>query len=293
MRTRVVVLFACGWLAAVGASAWFVEGHRRVAIDAVGLLRASLPEFFREGAEVVGEGALDPDVWKAPAAPNLRDREAPEHVFDWEELEGREPPELRSQYVRLMAERRRDPAAVGFLPYRVLEDMERLALAFAEHRRWPEKPEIHSKVLLYAGLLAHYAADLVQPLHTTIHHDGRARPDGSSPHTGIHQEVDALFETVPFDREAAVVGLEVGALADPRRALLEVLAQSRGRVEEVYALEPLLASPPRGRPWPAAVTAFTGERYRAAVEWVASLYLTAWERSSTIELPRWLERSPG
>jgi hypothetical protein len=290
MRTRIAVLFASGWLAAGGAPAWFVEGHRRVAIDAVRLLPASVPGFFREGGEAVGEGAVDPDVWKAPEAPALRDRESPEHFFDWEELEGRALPELRSHYVRLMASSRQDPAAVGYLPYAVLEDAERLAVAFAEHRRWPANPEIHGKILLYAGLLAHYAADICQPLHTTIHHDGRARADGSSPHTGIHQHVDALLESVPFDRVAAVAGLEISAVSDLRARVLEELAASHRWVEEVYAREASLAPRSAGSPWHASAVDFTTERYRAAVRFLATLYLTSWERSAAIELPRWLRR---
>ncbi|MGH9465672.1 MAG: hypothetical protein ACRD0X_08485, partial [Thermoanaerobaculia bacterium] len=228
----ILILLGCAWLSSARAPAWYVEGHRWVAVDAVAALPCSVPAFFRGGAAAVAEGAVDPDVLKAPETPVLRDRESPEHFFDWEELAGRPLPGLRSQYVLLMASLRRDPAAVGYLPYTVLEDTERLAVAFAEHRRWPENAEIRGKILLYAGLLAHYAADLCQPLHTTIHHDGRARPDGSSPHTGIHQDLDALLESVPFDRAAAVAGLEVSAAADARRALLDELAASHDLVEE-------------------------------------------------------------
>jgi hypothetical protein len=289
MRPTVVWL-GCAWLTCDPVAAWYVEGHRKVAIDAVRSLPCSVPSFFREGAAAVGEGAVDPDVFKAPEAPALRDRESPEHFFNSEELSGRPLPELRSRYVRLMTSERRDPAAVGYLPYAVLEDAERLAVAFAEHRRWPANPEIRGKILLYAGLLAHYAADLCQPLHTTIHHDGRARADGSSPHTGIHQHVDALLESVPFDRVAAVAGLEISAVPDWRATVLEELAASHRLVEEVYAKEASFVPGPPGSPWHASAVDFTSERYRAAVRFIATLYLTSWERSGAIELPPWLRR---
>jgi hypothetical protein len=291
-RRAVCCWFLASWLAAGVASAWFVEGHRRVAIDAVRLSAPTLPSFFREGAAAVGEGAVDPDVLKAPGTPALRDVESPEHFFDWERLEGRPLPGLRSQYLRLMSSLRRDPAATGTLPYAILEGTDRLTLAFAEHRRWPADPLIRGKLLLWAGHLAHYAADLCQPLHTTIHHDGRLRPDGSSPGSGIHQEVDALFESVPFDRAAAVRGIVTAPAGDLRAALLEELAASHRLVDVVYQLETSLPPRAAGRPWPASTVDFTAERYRAAVRFVAILFHTAWERSAAIELPGWLER-PG
>jgi hypothetical protein len=80
------------------------------------------------------------------------------------------------------------------LPYAIAEWTERLSIAFAEHRKYPANPYIQNKCLVYAGFLAHYAQDLCMPLHTTIHHDGRANPDGSTPKTGIHPRVDSLVE---------------------------------------------------------------------------------------------------
>ncbi len=63
------------------------------------------------------------------------------------------------------------------------------------------------KCLVYAGRLAHYAADLEQPLHTTVDYDGRtqAAKDAKnktfkSPHTGIHTKVDALPTKMPYDQ---------------------------------------------------------------------------------------------
>jgi hypothetical protein len=278
-------------LAAAGpVQAWYVDGHRQVAVEAVRLLPPEVPAFFREAAVSVGEAAVDPDVLKAPATPALRDRESPEHFLDWELLEGRTLPELRSQYGRLLAALQRDPAAVGTLPYAVVEAAERLTLAFAEHRRWPDNALLRARAVLEAGGLAHYAADTCQPLHTTIHHDGRARPDGSSPHTGVHARMDALLERAPFDRAAALAGLVVVAASDPREQVLQAFAGAHERVEEVYAREQDLDTPAPGRAWPEATLALAAERYRAAVGLVAALYLGAWERSASIELPAWLTR---
>ena len=118
-------------LATRPAAAWLAEGHRRVAIDAVGLLGREVPAFFRDGASTIGHVAVDPDVLKLRDFPELADREGPEHYLDSELLAGRELPPTRSGAIRLMQELGRDPAQVGFLPWAVVEGGERLAICFA------------------------------------------------------------------------------------------------------------------------------------------------------------------
>ncbi|MEZ5332169.1 MAG: hypothetical protein R2991_08995 [Thermoanaerobaculia bacterium] len=162
-----------------------------------------------------------------------------------------------------------------------------MTVAFAEHRRWPRNRHVREKALLYAGWLAHYAADLCQPLHTTVHHDGRALADLSTPHSGIHERVDALFERVAFDRASAVRGAAIRRFTDLQGSVLAELAASHSLVDRVYELEDALDPDVVGDP---RVTAFTRERYRAAAGFVASLFWTAWQDSATVEIPSWLDR---
>lgn len=268
-------------------AAWLVEGHRRVAADAVRLLPAEVPAFFRAGALAVGHSAVDPDTWKLREVAQLRDREAPDHYLDAELLGDRPLPPLRSEYLALLAELDLAPDRVGYLPYTIVEATQRLTVAFAEHRRWPRNRHVRAKALVYAGLLAHYAADLCQPLHTTIHHDGRALPDGSSPRSGLHVRIDGLFERVAFDRPTALRGAEVRPADDVWAAVSARLASSRGLVERVYALA---AAAAEEQPSDPEVVAFTRERYGEAAGFLASLFLTAWRDSARLELPDWLDR---
>lgn len=269
------------------AAAWLVEGHRRVAADAVRLLPREIPAFFRAGALAVGHSAVDPDVWKVRETARLRDREGPDHYLDSELLEGRALPSLRSEYQALLAGLDLPGSQVGYLPYTVVEATERLTLAFAEHRRWPRNRHVRAKALVYAGLLAHYAADLCQPLHTTIHHDGRALAAGGSPHTGLHERVDGLFERVRFDRATAVRGVAPRPFEDLWGGVLAQLDRSHGLVERVYELEAAIAEEAPSDP---GVVAFTRERYREAAGFVASLLRTAWQDSARLELPAWIDR---
>jgi hypothetical protein len=282
-RTAVALLGALA-LGSPPASGWFTEGHRRVTEDAVRRLGPELPASFRSGAAAIGAAAVDPDLWKTRAVPVLDDREAPDHYYNWELLDHAPPPERRSEALAEMARRGLEPRRVGLLPYAVVEGAERLALCFAELRRWPEDETIVWKCRLAAGWLAHYAGDLTQPLHTSIHHDGWANPDGASPGTGFHFRIDPLFERVPLDREAALAGLDPRAIDQPWPLVLATLEESHSKVDAAYALEPILA----GEAWDdPRVVAFTCERYRATALRIAELFTWAWLRSAEIDLPGW------
>jgi hypothetical protein len=300
-EVRSVFLFVASLLLiAPGCWAWHTQGHRIATEAAVEALPASMPRFFRDGAQTVAHNSIDPDLFKARDFPELRAAEFPEHYLDSELLEGRPLPPTRYDFIQMVTwlgsepggERRNfGPYQTGFLPYAIVEGAQRLTMVFAEHRRWPHNPDIQAKALLHAGLLAHYAEDLCQPLHTTIHYDGRANPDGSSPHTGFHHRVDVLFEWSGFDRAAAIDGLKLEVFDDLMAAVSRQFDASHTLVEDVYEFEPLLpAREDQKSPLPPAVRAFTTKRYREAVYFTASLFLTAWERSADVELPDWLIR---
>ena len=296
-RLAVILVLALAWSAAPSA-AWLVVGHRIITLDAVAALPETFPPFFTAGAVAVAEASVDPDLHRPRELAQLRNRETPEHYLDLELLEERAIPSLRSEHLRLVAwlaaepggGRVRDIASVGTLPYSVTEGLQRLTVAFAEYRRWPDDPHIRAKILVYAGLLAHYAGDLCQPLHTTLHHDGRSHPDGTSPRTGIHRRVDALPTAVPLDRAAIVAETRLVALSDGFADVVAELLASHAFVDRVYELEGDLPTAEDGRISP-DLAAFATERYAASVRFIGSLFLTAWEDSATFELPDWLQRS--
>lgn len=325
------LLFVAASLAALAspAAAWFTVGHAKVSRAAVRALPPEVPRFFRDGAFTVGEASVDPDLFKDRTLVALRAAEEPNHYLDWELIPGLAFPADRWAFTAAVIERKVDPRALGVLPYSLMESYQRLTMAFAEHRRYPDDAAIQQKALVYAGWLGHYVGDLEQPLHTSIHHDGRANPDKSSPRTGIHQLVDGLFERVPFDEAEVTGNLPVRVIPDVWAAIHTELVTSHALVDRVYEIEPDLraawppppkpaatptpttaggpapptvnppaappspsstATPPRPRPISPAVTAFTKDRYRAAASFLASLMRTAWEQSATIQLPTWLER---
>jgi hypothetical protein len=128
------------------------------------------------------------------------------------------------------------------------------------------------------------------PLHTTIHHDGRAKLDGSSPKTGIHPRVDSLVEKLRMQPAQLAANQRIVAATALWPAILQELEESRSRIDLTYRLEAQF--PPETGAWKATpeVKTFADERARAATRFTAALFLTAWKDSTKIKLPSWLKR---
>jgi hypothetical protein len=319
IMSAAAVVLACG----ATAWGWHGKGHYDATMLALRAVKAdgNLPAFFVAGAGTVAHASLDPDNFTRPIAPEaLHKAESPEHFFDVdvESLAG-EPladaniPADRYAFIELCFARGLKPNRVGLLPYAVTEWTQRLTVALAEHRKYPGDPAIRAKCLLDAGMLSHYAADLCQPLHVTIHYDGRSGPDGKSPRSGIHAKVDALLGKLTPDANAApatsanptvtispddVAPIATALLADVHPAAFGVvlpavmaeIRRSAALVDRVYELEKQLPAETDPIAPGSAVEKFTTDRMRAATGFIASLYVTAWRDSAAIELPWWYRR---
>ncbi len=288
-RLGVLVLLA---LASSGpAAAWHGRTHRWIAEAAAGRLPESMPPFLRRAADDLGRAAIDPDVWRHDAAPALAAATRSDHYFSLERLGAAGWPERRDLFLLRLGEGGRDAGWIGTLPLAVAETSDRLALAFAQHRCWPDDRAIQARAIEHAGVLAHFAADLVQPLHTTIHHDGRALADGTSPGDGSHLWSDRLIELSLVEPLRVARRVEPLVIDDVARASRRLLRASHARVARAYAMVARVrqseAAPPR------AVRRYARERFRTGVGFVAGLWVEAWRRSATIELPEWLAAARG
>ena len=270
------------------AWAWWGGGHDILTQAAVKAVPEEMPEFFRSAEKMIAHCVYDPDISKERSTPHARQAEYGEHYVDIE-LFGEHPiPEGREAHIKLCAELGLAPRTVGTLPYALAEWTERLAVAFAEYRKWPDNPMIQNKCFLYAGFLSHYAQDMCQPLHLTIHFDGIVQEDGSKLHRGIHEKVDSAVEMLKLDPTELAKAQQVEAVDDLMPAIIKQIKAEHGLVDSVYALVEDFQD--LKNPSPALVD-FTNERSREAVRWTASLYLTAWKLSEDIKLPGWLDRT--
>lgn len=272
-----------------GVWAWHHEGHDLVATAAVTMLPEDVPEFVRTGGRAIAHASLDPDQWRHALTPQLTKAEAPNHYFHYEMFAGTPLPADRERYHELLAMKKLAPADAGLLPYAVVESTQALMMALAEHRRWPDNPLIRSKVLHYAGILAHYSGDLTQPLHCTVHWDGRANENHKSPRSGIHGLVDGLL--VNFTVDDLELGDEHVApiKGDLIAAISESMRRSNAEVDRVYKLETKLPKK-KGDPLDPEVKRLALNSAASGARLTASLILSAWRNSAHVNLPVWLDR---
>ncbi len=274
----------------IPAWTWWGGGHDILTQAAVKALPEEMPQFFRSGTaeKMVAHCAYDPDISKGRGTPHARQAEYGEHYFDIELLKGHPVPDGREAHIKLCAELGLAPRTIGTLPYALAEWTERLAVAFAEYRKWPDNPIIQNKCFVYAGFLSHYAQDMCQPLHLTIHFNGIVQEDGTRLHAGIHETVDALIERLELDATELANGQHIMPVDELMPAIIQQMKAGHGLVDSVYELAAPLKS--WETPTPALVD-FANERARESVRWTASLYLTAWKLSEKIKLPGWLDRA--
>ena len=285
MKKIAGALFVIALLIGSPARGWWGDGHGILTRAAVLSLSEEMPAFFRQGEETVASTSFDADLFKNRAAPHLYDAEHSEHYFDVELFGGRSIPEKRYAFLDSCAVIGLEPTRIGLLPYALAEWTERLAIAFAEHRRWPDNLPAQHKCLVYAGMLAHYAQDACQPLHVTVHFDGRKQEDGSVEGQGVHEPMDALVEGIGFAPEVLAKEQELQNMDPLLPGILARIDESREHIDGVYELKEDLEKVEEAK-----VRAFGEDRARAAVNFTASLYWTAWKLSEEVRLPSWLKR---
>jgi murein DD-endopeptidase MepM/ murein hydrolase activator NlpD len=287
---KIVLKLLCLFVffSAVKTHAWHIKGHETIVECAMPLLGDSIPSFFTQGKRLIAHCSGDPDLFKDRLLPQVRDAEYPNHFIDLELLQGRIAPATRSEFIALCAQMGLRSEKVGFLPYAVAEWTQRLAMIFAEHRKWPQNEEIKTKSLVYAGILAHYAGDLEMPLHLTIHYDGMSGADGTSPRSGIHDKVDALAEKAPRSSFAPDNFRIPLAYNDLMQEIWLEIQRVRRLIPGVYALETKLPAVKDTIADP-EVRALAQERLASAAVFLADLYVTAWAVSETVNVPDWDE----
>ena len=274
-------------------SAWWAGGHVILSKAAVHALPDDVPNFFRNSDSMIAHCSADPDIANNWNVPHLRSTQHPNHYLDLELLKDNDLPKTRQELINLCNQLKLDPEKVGFLPYEIIEATERLALSFAEHRKYPQNSYIQQKCLVYAGLLGHYSEDACQPLHVTLHHNGRVNTDGEIiAHKGIHYKVDAIIEHVGFTPNQLTKGLEIQALDDLGKDVLTVILTKHSEVKKLYELADQFPSENETDPTLSPEVAdFVKHMAVSATQFTAQLYLTAWQMSKDITFPSWYGKS--
>ena len=286
MFKRIVFGFAlCALLSlfAALAHAWWAGGHAAIATAAVAGLPDDMPRFFRLGARPLAHYSGDPDRWKNRLAKHLRAAEAPDHFIDLEDYKGEELPHDRWKAIALLHKLKQDPSKAGFLPYAIMENFDRLTVAFFDHRQAKDDEAIRAKCLVYAGVLSHFTGDSAMPLHTTRDYDGRRDAGGKvTIQKGIHAKIDGFPEKQGITAEEIARGLKAKKIEDVWKHVLERIDESHKLIDTCYGLDKKRAFT---RPTKES-RAFILERCRVAAQFTMDLWYTAWLRSEKLP-PHW------
>jgi hypothetical protein len=274
--------------------AWSDKGHQMQVRAALRTLPAELPDFFRRSAEQLIFVGMEPDRWRTPETPGLTEATGPNHVFAYELAPTPFPPTRHAFLIHLVKSGRLQQPddslrQIGFGPWAVQESAEMLTSAF---RRWramapgADKRQLEQNIIFMAGVLAHWAGDLSQPMHCSIHMLGWSpqapNPAGYTTNRDIHGRYEADYVNraiTDADVQSALAGLPatqeiaVDWLEHARR---QVQACNR-HIERLYQWDQQSAF--GGGAEAAEAKRFTALRLAEGAKSVQEIWLTAWRRS--------------
>jgi len=223
------------------ARAWNDLGHYLITAEAVSRLPEPLKTLLSEGGnlERLQEASTAPDQWRREEKDRERqaqDRgdhytavERPKHFFDIDQIAGKAGleypfdafPRGRDAAIALVGRETLD--AYGWGPWAAADALEAFADAFAQGRA--------DEAFRQAGALAHYAADLHMPFHTTRNFDGQ-----ETGNEGIHFAVEVGLVKRNESFFAAEIAKGRGVIVyveDPEAALFAWLIAANGRAAPI------------------------------------------------------------
>ncbi len=271
---------------------WGADGHRMATRAAHGILPAAMPVFFQEAGAQLEYLSPEPDRWRNGALREMDEAWKYDHYIDLENV----PPGAlqasdRFEFIAVLfeAEIERPQQTVGFLPFRILEMYQRLAIGFAHWRlttAGPDRDWIQARILNDAGIISHFAVDAAQPHHTTIHFNGWAEgspnPMGFTTDREFHSRFESGFVRahLTFDDFPERMPPSPRELRDVRAAIWEQVRSSNATVKQLYELEKehgFEADAPHPE-----TREFALERLTAGAEMLAAVWWTAWLESEAI-----------
>ncbi|RMG11572.1 MAG: hypothetical protein D6731_15395 [Planctomycetota bacterium] len=275
---------------------WGNQGHELINRAAARALGEEVPDWLRAAEERLAYLGPEPDRWRVRELETLDRGAAPDHYIDLEWARGidpKTPPPTRHEFARIVARNlRRSPDNVGYAPYRAIELCQRLeahiaSLALVDGdgpAATARRRQARENVLFTAGILGHYVADLSNPHHCSIHFNGwkGPNPKGYPTDAGTHWRFESAFVERVLDRLEVRVSAPVRTDLDYGRAVWDLVVESNGKIEELYALDRDGAFAPGGeeRPEGRRGVAFVVERMNRAATLLRDLWSTACARGT-------------
>ncbi|MBI4530615.1 MAG: hypothetical protein HY709_03750 [Candidatus Latescibacteria bacterium] len=282
--TRPINLHVCWLLLITTASPafpWWDTGHVLIAEIALIQLPPDVPEFLKEQKATLTYMSTEPDNWRK-YGDALRLAEGPNHYLDLETIdkhvEAVTP--LSDRYSAIFSYQAKGDSVqhVGLLPYQILEYYQRLKGEFKRYReRTVDQKAIEAAIVVYAGLMSHYVGDVSQPLHTTIHFNGRVNERREViAQKGIHSRFEGPFVERYIHVADCLKFVDAPRVcADPSAEVMKAILASHRLVDTVYQLD---ATGKLDQPDQETIE-FVQRRIAAGAQLLVDLWYTAWVES--------------
>jgi len=270
------------------AGAWGEKGHlmiNRLAIDAAS---SKLPEFMNGAREQIIYNAYEPDRWREEGRTSaMNTAQAADHFFDseyWGAISTIEAD--RYSFMEKVAAKKIELVKIGYLPYAILENYEKLVNAFRFWRnaKTPQDREsARANAVYVAGVLGHYVGDGSQPMHMSIQYNGWSEttpnPKNYTKDRGLHSRYEAAFVNAAIEIAAARSKVQSPQrLTNVWDSIKQYLTQGFGDLEPMYELEKTGEfNPQQPR---AKGTEFIATELARAGTMLSSLWYTAWLNSA-------------
>ena len=299
-RSFKLVLFLSALSIALGPgaarmSAWGGKGHQMQARAALRALPAEVAAFFREAVEETAYLISEPDRWRTSEQPALTETQGASHGVKWEIVPHPLPANRHRYLIELAKQDKLDPPRAvrdyGTAAYAFQEWAEMLTAAFRRWRGMPEsneverarKRQVEASILFMAGVAGHWATDVTNPTHASVHgsgwHSSVPNPNGYEG-KGIHARFESQFvdQSISLEDVTALVDDKPRLLGDWLREVEKVIAASNAHIEQIYIWDQ--KTPFGGGEEPAAAVTFTAARLADGARFLRDLWYTAWRRSA-------------
>ncbi|RLG40947.1 MAG: hypothetical protein DRO05_05185 [Thermoproteota archaeon] len=232
------LLAVTSFVSTIQISAWWLEGHQLMTMEAIEVISQALPEwgeFFHHYAYFINDTVTWPDMVFKPEDP----KESPRHYYDLEI-----PPEQRKY-------------EDGVLPYAV----ENYTLKMIDALKGGDWYEF----LVNAGRVAHYIEDAHQPYHCTVNYDP----------LGKHMIADALIEK-HWNELTIEVSPDLQVIENLTDFAMRIIIDSNSKVARLNAT--LIGDPTNpndDREWSDDLRDLMSEQASRAIKAAADLWYTA------------------
>lgn len=274
-------------LAPLYASAWGEKGHLMVNRLAIEAATSKLPEFMSGSREHIIYNGPEPDRWRIEGQTSVMNTaQAADHFFDselWGPISTIDAD--RYSFMEKVAAKKVNLVKIGYLPYAIIENYEKLLNAFRFWRNAKtaeERESARENAVYVAGVLGHYVGDSTMPMHLSVEFNGwldtSPNPKGYTKDRGFHSRYESLYVDAVINADAVRQKIQPPQhLSNVWDAIKQNLIQSFSELEPTYDMEKAGEFNPQ-QPRPKGTEFITNQLARASTM-LGNLWYTAWLES--------------